>query len=119
MQSHHHNATDPESVRASIQKFIELGVEVGITELDIVAANGGQVNDSRLGVWNDEAAKKQAAQYAAMFRIFKEYSDRISRVTFWGLDDGSSWRSVNYPTLLDNTYKSKPAFEAVMNPSRY
>jgi endo-1,4-beta-xylanase len=119
MQSHHHINTDPASVRASIQKFVELGVEIGITELDVVAAKGGDVNDSRLGAWNDEAAQKQARQYAAMFRIFKDYSSNITRVTFWGLNDSSSWRSVNYPTLLDGNYKSKPAFEAVRNPSQY
>jgi endo-1,4-beta-xylanase len=119
MQSHHHINTDPESVKASIIKFIELGVKIDITELDIVAANGGDVYDSRLGAWNDDAARRQAAQYAAMFMVFLEYSPHITRVTFWGLDDGTSWRSANYPTLLDKNYNAKPAFEAVRNPWGY
>jgi endo-1,4-beta-xylanase len=122
MQSHHHLNTTPESVEESIRLFTSLdGVKVGITELDIQAA--GQ----SWGEWGDGNAQKQAAKYAAFFRIFKYYSSDITRVTFWGLDDGTSWRGGRrndgnpnaYPTLLDKDYNIKPAFHAVMSPDRY
>jgi endo-1,4-beta-xylanase len=101
--------------------FTSLGVKIGITELDIQAA--GQA----WGDWGDGNARKQAEKYAAFFRIFLRHDSAITRVTFWGLDDATSWRGGRrndgnpnaYPTLLDSTYKSKPAFEAVRNPSRY
>ncbi|MDR0289724.1 MAG: endo-1,4-beta-xylanase [Treponema sp.] len=128
MQSHHHLNTDPETVRASIEKFVSLGLEVGITEMDIIAANWPGLG---LGAWDENAAQKQAAQYAAMFRVFIDNSRHISRVTFWGLDDGTSWRGGQrdpndggssgsaHPTLLDKDYNIKPAFHAVMYPDRY
>jgi endo-1,4-beta-xylanase len=113
MQSHHHLNTTPESVEISINLFKSLGVKIGITELDIQAAGQGW------GDWGDGNAQRQAAKYAAFFKIFINNASHITRVTFWGLDDRTSWRSSSYPTLLDKDYKSKPAFEAVMYPSRY
>jgi endo-1,4-beta-xylanase len=114
MQSHHHLGTASSTVEASIKMFAELGVEIAISEMDIQAA--GNLPVVGTVTWGDDAAKKQAAQYAYMFRIFKRYRANISRVTFWGIDDGTSWRSSSYPTLLDKDYKLKHAFYAVMNP---
>ena len=116
MQSHHHLGTNPQTVETSIKLFASLGVEIGITEMDIIAANWP---DLGLGTWNDNAAQLQAKQYAAMFRIFKNNYKNISRVTFWGLDDGTSWRSQARVTLLNADYTLKPAFHAVMYPNRY
>ena len=122
MQSHHHLNTTPESVEASIVLFSSLGVDITISELDIMAAkatiNNGQPN-GLTNPWDDNAAQLQAEKYAAMFRIFKKHEDKISRVTFWGLDDRSSWRASSYPTLLDKDYNLKPAFYAVANPDKF
>jgi endo-1,4-beta-xylanase len=113
MQSHHHINTNPETVEESIELFASLGVEIAISEMDIIAA--GSLLDPPVS-WDESAALIQAAQYAAMFRIFLENTNVISRVSFWGIDDGTSWRSSSYPTLLDKDYNLKPAFYAVMNP---
>lgn len=116
MQSHHHLGTDPQTVRDSIQKFASLGVEIAISEMDIMAADGGALN---MGQWSDSNSKRQAALYAAMFAVFKAHKSNITRVTFWGLDDGTSWRATNYPTLLDKDYNLKPAFFAVTDPNLF
>ena len=113
MQSHHHINTSVQSVEDSINLFASLGVEVAITELDIMAA--GQIGNNNV-TWNDQAAQVQAKQYAALFKVFKKHSSKISRVTIWGLDDGTSWRASNRPTLLNSNYSLKPAFYAVLNP---
>lgn len=118
MQTHHHLKTNPQTVRASIQLFASLGVEIAISEMDILAADGGEHNMG-MGSWSDSNAQLQAKQYAAMFRIFIDNSQHISRVIFWGLDDGTSWRKANCPTLLDKNYGPKPAFHAVSNPGKY
>jgi endo-1,4-beta-xylanase len=119
MQSHHHINTNPQTVRASIDLFASLGVEIAITELDIIAA-GRLLSQVNPPIWNQEAARRQAEQYAAMFRIFKEKHANISRVTFWGIDDGTHWRTLDgsggHATLLDRDYNLKPAFYAVANP---
>jgi len=117
MQSHHHTATNPQTIQTSIEKFRPLEVEIAISELDIMAA--GNIPEGNNVPWNEAAAQKQAALYAAMFTVFKNNADIIKRVTFWGIDDRTSWRSVNYPTLLDKDYGLKPAFHAVMNPGSY
>jgi len=116
MQSHHHVNTVPSTVDTSIKLFASLGVEVAISELDIIAAGSLLAGSPS---WNEEAADKQAKQYAEMFKIFKNNAANISRVTFWGIDDNSSWRRTSYPTLLDKDYNLKPAFYAVMNPEKY
>jgi endo-1,4-beta-xylanase len=119
MQTHHHLNTNPDTVKTATELFASLGVEIAVSEMDIVAAKGGDVNDSRLGAWNEEASRKQAELYAKLFKIYKENAAHITRVTFWGIDDGTSWRSVNYPTLLDKNFDLKPAFYAVQDPSKF
>jgi endo-1,4-beta-xylanase len=119
MQTHHHLNTNPDTVKAATELFASLGVEIAVSEMDIVACNGGDINDSRLGAWNEAASQKQAELYAKLFKIYKDNAAHITRVTFWGLDDGTSWRSPNYPTLLDRNYNLKPAFFAVQDPSQF
>jgi endo-1,4-beta-xylanase len=118
MQSHHHIYTDPQTVEASIVLFASLGVDITISEMDIQAAETSAWGKPALS-WGENAARLQAQQYAAMFRIFKKHESKISRVTFWGLDDGTSWRASTHPTLLKNDYGLKPAFYAVADPSLY
>jgi endo-1,4-beta-xylanase len=116
MQTHHHVYTDPNTVDASITLFASLGVDITVSEMDIQASGTFGTNAI---TWGDSAAGLQAKQYAAMFRIFKKHASKISRVTFWGLDDRTSWRANTYPTLLDKDYGLKPAFLAVSDPGQY
>ncbi|MDR0784594.1 MAG: endo-1,4-beta-xylanase [Treponema sp.] len=114
MQSHHGVWTNPATVEASIKLFESLGVEISISELDIQAA--GTYVDGR-PQFSDDWRQEQARQYAAMFKIFVKYADSIARVTFWGLDDGTSWIKDVKPTLFDANFAAKPAFYAVENPN--
>lgn len=117
MQSHHHLNTTAESVKASLALFSSLGVEITISELDIQAA---KASSNTLTIsWGGDAARLQAQKYADMFKVFMEYKNIITRVTFWGLDDGTSWRSASHPTLLNNIYGLKIAFYAVASPWQY
>jgi len=111
MQAHYTINTNPENVRASIEKIIGIGVKVGITELDIGAGNGGTITQ--------EQAIKQGQLYAQLFQLYKEYADHITRVTFWGLDDASSWRSEGSPLLFDARLQAKPAYYAVIDPEGF
>jgi len=111
MQAHYTINTNPENVRASIEKIIAIGVKVGITELDIGAGSGGAITE--------EQAVKQGQLYARLFRLYKEYAGHISRVTFWGLDDAASWRSEGSPLLFDGRLQAKPAYYAVIDPEGF
>ena len=111
MQSHYNLNTNPENVRASIERFIALGVKVGITELDVMAGDNGTLTEDQ--------AIRQGQLYAQLFKLYKEYADHITRVTFWGVDDGTSWRSQNSPLLFDARFQAKPAYYAVIDPDKF
>jgi GH35 family endo-1,4-beta-xylanase len=46
-------------------------------------------------------------------------ANRVQRVTFWALDDVSSWLAVHNPALFDRDLKAKPAAIAVQNPDTF
>lgn len=111
MQAHYNLNTNPENVRLSMEKFISLGVEVGITELDITAGSDN--------VLTEQQAQQQAYLYAQLFKLYKEKAEHISRVTLWGLNDATSWRAAQSPLLFDRDMKAKPAYYAVLNPEKF
>ncbi|MCL2085277.1 MAG: endo-1,4-beta-xylanase, partial [Oscillospiraceae bacterium] len=104
MQGHYNSSTKAGGVEASVALFATLpGISVSFTELDIEYLNTGTLTE--------EQAISQAQQYAQLFSIFKKYaagpanttgSPRvIERVTFWGVDDGSSWKGASLPLLFN------------------
>ncbi|WP_339269594.1 endo-1,4-beta-xylanase [Paenibacillus sp. FSL R5-0470] len=111
MQAHYNINTNPENVKLSLEKFISLGVEVSITELDIMAGS-----DSKL---TEQQANAQGYLYAQLFKIYKDHAKNISRVTFWGLNDGTSWRSENNPLPFDANLQAKPAYYGVIDPDKF
>ncbi|MEL7363447.1 MAG: endo-1,4-beta-xylanase, partial [Bacteroidota bacterium] len=125
----------PAQFDSTITAFAALG-QVMVTELDITVLpgfDGGQSADVNLRAdgtpemnpYPDglpEAMQFQlAARYAEIFEVFYRHRDAISRVTFWGVTDGDSWRNgwpiegrTNYPLLFDREGATKPAFHAVV-----
>jgi len=111
MQGHYSVNTNPTNVELSLRTFIDLGVEVSITELDVRAGSNFQISE--------KAASAQGHFYAQLFKLFRDNAGNIARVTFWGMDDGTSWRSSENPLLFDKTYKAKPAYYAVIDPDAF
>ncbi|EXJ23430.1 Endo-1,4-beta-xylanase A precursor [Alkalibacterium sp. AK22] len=113
MQGHYNININPENVKQSIERFEQLDIEIGITELDVTLNEG-------VSAANLEAEMLRQAQiYARLFQIFREHSHAIDRVTFWGLDDASSWRSERYPLIFDGDLRAKPAYYAVIDPDGF
>ena len=118
MQSHYHLdqwQTDLDLVRPAIERFIETGARIAITELDITV--GGQGGDHPATLTAPLSAADQARQAAAFARLFGyylEFSDYIDRVTIWGLADSQSWRAWGHPLLFDGDFQAKDAFQAVV-----
>lgn len=124
---------DVADLDAAIRDLAPLG-DVMITELDIGVLedpfDGADVQRSaeatdRLDPYRDglpEAVQQALAQrYAEVFRVLVRHRDVLSRVTFWGVTDGDSWRNgwpvagrTNYPLLFDRAGAPKPAFDAVI-----
>jgi Beta-1,4-xylanase len=111
MQGHYNLNTNPGHVEQSLDKFISLGVYVSITELDIQAGSNYELSE--------ELAVAQGYLYAQLFEIFKARAARIERVTFWGLDDGTSWRASSSPLLFDKNLQAKPAYYGVIDPEAF
>jgi endo-1,4-beta-xylanase len=122
-------------IEESIKEFSALGIEVMFTELDLgVLPSPGEVTAdvNQTAGYNakmnpyvnglpDSVAEKQTQSYVALFRLFEKYKDKISRVTFWGVNDGQSWLNnwpirgrTNYPLLFDRQFKPKPAYYKVI-----
>lgn len=128
-----------DEIEQIIYDFHIAGVSVSFTELDIsVLPNpwelvGAEVNqnfskfegDPKMNPYPDnlpnEVALKLANRYYDIFRLFVKHSDKIERVTFWGVTDKYSWLNdwpikgrINYPLLYDRSYKSKEAYRKVL-----
>lgn len=113
MQGHYNTGTNTNDVEAAIRKFIDTGVIVSVTELDVsisgVSADGP--SQAQLEV--------QAELYARLFSLYKKYSAHIERVSFWGVDDPSSWRSTSFPLIFNGDFSAKPAYYAIIDPEGY
>jgi len=124
-----------EMMEESISAFSELGLKVMITELDIDLLPREEDVDIELPedgpvpealnpfteYLPDSMHQELANRYSALFELFQKHSDKIERVTFWGLNDRQSWLNnfpirdrTNYPLLFGREFEAKPAYEAVM-----
>ena len=100
-----------------------LGLPIHITELDVNGAQAGQRNTSgdvaanaatTQGGLVSDADRKLADAYAGLFRAFLKHQKSVKVVTFWGVNDGVSWRAQGRPLLFDANDQPKPAFDAVI-----
>ena len=123
-------------IEESIIEYAKLGIKVMFTELDLgvlpnpwdgdaadvsmKATYSAKMNPFANGL-PDSMQIKLTKGYEDLFRLFLKHKDKISRVTFWGVNDGQSWLNgwpiegrTNYPLLFDRNFKPKPAFDAVI-----
>jgi endo-1,4-beta-xylanase len=138
IQGHWHVDNVPmQEIELSLKEFSALGIQVAFTELDLsvlpnprgransadisqTAEYNAQINPYTKGL-PDSMQQKLASSYANLFNLFLKYKDNISRVTFWGVNDGQSWLNgfpvpgrTNYPLLFDRQFNPKPAFYKVI-----
>jgi endo-1,4-beta-xylanase len=127
-----------QEIETCLLTLSKVGVKLMITELDVgvlpfYAVDSAMVD---LSSFDPETQKKHnpypdglpdsvqqvlADRYAELFALFRKHRHRISRVTFWAVHDGQSWRSylpirgrADYPMLFDRRCKPKPAFWSVV-----
>jgi endo-1,4-beta-xylanase len=136
-QSHFQlNHPSLDEIEKTIKDFSALGLKVMVTELDVDVLpsrdHSGIADISRREEGDDasnpytkglpaEIQEQLAKRYADIFGIYLRHHKSISRVTLWGLDDGTSWLNhfpihgrTNYPLLFDRDFKPKPAFFALL-----
>ena len=100
-----------------------LGLPIHITEFDVNGAQGGQRNTganvadnaaTTQGGLVSDADKKLADAYTGLFQAFVKHDKFVKVITFWGVNDGVSWRAQGRPLLFDANDQPKPAFDAVI-----
>jgi endo-1,4-beta-xylanase len=86
----------PADYQANLQRFADLGVDVQITELDVV--QGGS----------------QAAIFAGVTKACLAVP-RCTGITVWGIRDSDSWRTGENPLLFDSSGAKKAAYTSVLD----
>lgn len=125
-----------QEIDETIEAFAKLGLKVMITELDVnvlptPGPGGADVStrfgaDPKLNPYPDglpeEMQERLARRYAELFNLFLKHRQSVTRVTFWGVSDRSSWLNhfpirgrTNYPLLFDRNGQPKAAFQAVVD----
>ncbi len=122
-QAHVNVSTTFEAMDQALTEMAALGLPIHITELDVNGAQGGQRGlgadiganaATTQGGLVEDADRKLAEAYAGIFRAFLKHRDSVKMVTFWGANDGVSWRSAGRPLLFDGENRPKLAFDAVI-----
>lgn len=128
---------DMNEFEKSIEDFASLGVKVMVTELDISVLPMPDLNvgadvaksyefkpelNPYVNALPDSLEVKLHDRYVEFFTLFNKHQDKISRVTFWGVHDGQTWRNywpvagrTDYPLLFDRDCKEKSAVHAIIN----
>jgi endo-1,4-beta-xylanase len=123
----------PDRLDRAIAAYAALGVKVVISELDVDVlsrrARGADVAARERGGADPyqrglppEVAEAQARFYGRIFRVVLKHPGVVTRITFWGTHDGTSWlnfwpagRRTNHPLLWDRDIKPKPALGVVLD----
>jgi endo-1,4-beta-xylanase len=126
------DAKAPDNLERAIAALSAEGVKVVITELDVDVlprrVRGADVSARERGAADPytaglpaDVAEAQARYYERVFRAALTHPGAVTRVTFWGSHDGTSWlnswpagRRTNHPLLFDRDRRPKPAFQAVV-----
>jgi endo-1,4-beta-xylanase len=118
----HVNLSTPtlQNMELTLQRFIPLGVDQEITEMDISIYNN---NNESFPTAPADRLIQQANRYRDFFDLFRRYADNISTVTIWGNADDLTWLDSHpvvrkdYPLLFDEHLTAKPAYWGIVDPT--
>lgn len=130
MQSHVAFDTPLDEYEKTIEAIAATGVKVQVTELDFSVlpwpqqGMGAAVENSyEYKAQNDpytdglpaEKMQEQGDFFGKLFDIYLRHADVMKRVTFWGVQDGGSWKNnwpttgrTDYPLPFDRLGREKP-----------
>jgi endo-1,4-beta-xylanase len=114
-----------QELRESIEKFSSLGLQVQFTELDVSVYPSEHSRRERRpnepDEFTPEMEEKQIELYKMAFRVFREYKEKITGITFWNVSDKSTWLDnfpvrgrKNYPLLFDQNLQPKKVYWEVV-----
>ena len=126
--------------KAAIDAYANAGLKVMVTEFEVsilpppgrrVSSNiadteayRNEIDPYREGL-PDSARIAWEERVLDFFKLFIESSDKITRVTLWGVTDGDSWKNnfpvrgrTDYPLLFDREYNAKPVVQKIIELGR-
>jgi endo-1,4-beta-xylanase len=125
-----------EEYKAAIDTYTAAGVKVMITEFDLSALPsphrnvGANIADTAtfrkemnpyVNGLPDSVATAWTKRMGDFFRLFINNSDKIKRVTMWGVTDANSWKNnypipgrTDYPLLFDRQDKAKSIVKEII-----
>jgi endo-1,4-beta-xylanase len=136
------NYPKTEYIEAAIDAYAACGIKVMITELDVDVlplTKEGQIIG--IGMADKQFQLEEfksyldpyqkglpsaidtalTSRYKELFEIFYRKKEKIDRVTFWGVQDGMSWKNgypipgrTNYPLLWNRDYSAKPSLKDIL-----
>ncbi len=120
------NEPDQKELVETIKKFSSLGLKVQVTELDVSIypweKNMRKRQPGETDALTPELEQKQMEKYAEVFKVFRQYRDVITGVTFWNISDKHTWLDnypvpgrKNYPLLFDQNLQPKKAYWKVVD----
>lgn len=123
--------------KATINAYDSAGIKVMVTELDLSALPsprpniGANISDTEaynkeMNPYTEKLSDSIAAawnkRFAEFFDLFISNSDKIKRITMWGVTDTDSWKNdfpmkgrTDYPLLFDRSYKAKPIVQTIID----
>lgn len=136
MQSHVGFDTPLDEYEKSLEAFAATGVKVMVTELDLSVlprprGNYGAAVETNfdyrqtLDPYKDglpaDKLEEQCDFFTRLFDIYLRHSKDITRVTFWGVTDGDSWKNdwpirgrTDYPLAFNRDLTPKPFVQTVI-----
>lgn len=131
------NSPSLEEYQKAIDAYTEAGVKVMVTEFEMsalplprrnVGANIAstelfrQEMDPYTNGLPDAIVVEWENRMMEYFNLFIQNSDKITRVTLWGVTDGDSWKNdfpmrgrTDYPLLFDRDYNAKGIVQKITN----
>ena len=123
IQGHwHYNYPDEETLRAAIESYAALGLDIELTELDISAYAPGECTETGdfFREMPEDRIRRQTERYREIFRIAADYP-QVKNITTWGIADNHTWLDnfpvpgrKNWPLLFDMGYRHKEAVCCLM-----
>lgn len=121
----------------SIVTFASLGAKVMVTELDLTVLPSPLENagadiakkfeykkemNPYVDALPDSVNVQFENRYIDLFKLFLKHSEKISRVTFWGVNDTQSWKNnwpvfgrTDYSLLFDRNNQAKNVVYEIIN----
>ena len=116
------------NIKAAMQKVVDKGLKVKITELDVSVNNPfSNWPASKVSTFTETVALKQKKRYCEIIQAYKEVladkEELQGGITVWGTTDANSWldgtnglfktqfngEKIAWPLLFDEQYNDKPA----------